>query len=284
MNWFKMWNTLQYTISKSATTAKRDTTSTNVEHLYNTFVNHWSDKLQKQSESKLKFYSSIKTTFGEEVFLSLQCSKRRHHIAQLRASAHDLNIERGRYKTNRKGRNISDRVCRFCCKAESHLTINNLSELPMSNPILKTEEHAITECPAYHHIRAGLSDVLKTHLMLNQYSLIMSTPILVNEFGKYLVECKSFRSSPKWLGLFLLFLMDYQCYVLWRSALASSIELLELFMRFILENWVWDILFPPEYISVLCMISLGNFGFLWFLFLCCLTFSILKFWFFSYML
>ena len=54
--------------------------------------------------------------------------------------------------------------------------------------IIETEEHALTECPAYHHLRSALSENIRSLLMLKEYGVIMSTHNM-NEFGRYLVDC-----------------------------------------------------------------------------------------------
>ncbi len=67
--------------------------------------------------------------------------------------------------------------------------IDGFEQLPFFiEPILESEEHVLTECPAYHHLRSNLPDNLKNLLMLKEYGAIM-TSYLLPDFGKYLADC-----------------------------------------------------------------------------------------------
>ena len=82
--------------------------------LTNKFVQSWEDG--KSSSSKLSFYNIIKQKFAREPYLD--CSKgfsRRYSTTQLRISAHDLNIERGRYSNTPR----DQRVCHWCNTSNS---------------------------------------------------------------------------------------------------------------------------------------------------------------------
>jgi hypothetical protein len=61
-------------------------------------------------------------------------------------------------------------------------------------PIIESEEHVLTECPAYHHIRINLSENLLS-LLLKEYGTIMLSHHLP-EFGKYITDCHH-RRNPK---------------------------------------------------------------------------------------
>ena len=61
--------------------------------------------------------------------------------------------------------------------------------------ILETEEHALTECPAYNHLRSAQSENTKSLLMLKEYGVIMSTHHM-SEFGRHLMDCYRLR-NPK---------------------------------------------------------------------------------------
>ena len=139
----------------------------------------------------MAFYCSIKTEFGEEAYLQLPRRPQRVNIAKLRSSSHDLLIEKGRYT---KGiNNKVPRACRFCCNTD---ILEGLVELPCSqDPIIESEEHALTECPGYHHLRTNLSENLKSLLLLKSYGTIMQSYHLP-EFGKYLTDCFHLR-NPK---------------------------------------------------------------------------------------
>ena len=141
----------------------------------------------------MEFYRRIKISFGEEAYLGLSNRSHRMHIARIRSSSHDLRIERGRYCRNYT--DPTSRICRFCCH-NSDDTMTIFANLPFCEDfIVETEEHAITECPAYHHLRITLSDNLKSLIMLNEYGAIMTSHHM-KEFGKYLLECHRLR-NPK---------------------------------------------------------------------------------------
>ena len=75
-------------------------------------------------------------------------------------------------------------------------TMTIFLNLPLCEDLIfETEEHALTECPAYHHLRTALSENLKSLLMLKEYGLIMSTHHM-NELGRYLSDCHRLR-NPK---------------------------------------------------------------------------------------
>ena len=113
----------------------------------------------------------------------------RTNIARLRSSSHDLKIETGRY--TKEQYNTSLKACRFCCNQES---LASLEQLPFFiTPIVESEEHALTECPGYHHIRSLLSDNLKSLILLKEFKTIMASPHLP-EFGKYVTACHRTRN------------------------------------------------------------------------------------------
>ena len=145
------------------------------------------------------FYSSVKQVYGEEKYFASPMYSVRKAIAQLRSSAHDLNIERGRYKAHKNGYMLLDRLCRFCClsDSESRESLILLENMPFYEPMIESEQHVLTECPAYHHIRSGLSDKLKSRLVRLEYGAIMQEHELIDEFGKYLTRCYSVRHPKK---------------------------------------------------------------------------------------
>ena len=153
------------------------------------FIAHWKQNILNQS--KLRFYSKVKTEFGEEAYLNLQNRAHRTQISKLRSSSHDLNIETGRYGA--KSLIASNKACRFCCEDDRIL---HLEQLPFFEPtIIESEDHVLTTCPMYDPIRSALSDNLKSLLMLHEYKLIMSSNH-AKEFGKYVHECFKLR-NPK---------------------------------------------------------------------------------------
>ena len=135
----------------------------------------------------MQFYNTVKEDFGYEPYLNITDSNARKAISRIRASAHDLKVETGRYLKKDKTPSITDKLCRFCC-SDSEDTIA-FEDLPFYDPIPEDEPHAMTVCPAYHHLRANLSDELKSLLLLHQFHVIMSHPTLGKELGLYLHRC-----------------------------------------------------------------------------------------------
>ena len=182
MEWYKTWSSL----SESNPTH-------GVGFLRTAFIGQWKTNLT--NSSKLQFYSSVKTEFGEEPYLNISNKVSRVAIARLRSSSHDLNIERGRYTSRHS---TMDRLCRFCCLSDKDAieTLQQLEALPFFNPIVETEHHALTVCPAYHHLRMRLSDPSKSLIMRNDYSDIMKRPDLLEEVGNFLHGSYKYR-HPK---------------------------------------------------------------------------------------
>ena len=121
-------------------------------------------------------------------------------IACIRSSAHDLNIEHGRYSTKYKAPTVTDRTCRYCCGGEAIEVLQMLENLPINfNPIIESEEHVIVTCPAYHSHRINLSSNLKSLLMLHEFGTIMTSDH-AEEFGTYLYKCHKMRKqrTNKW--------------------------------------------------------------------------------------
>ena len=137
---FDELNPSQYEVSNSATTnalALSDlcSSSTITKNLQNLFTNSWS--ISVHGSSKLKFYSSVKSTFGWEDYLSCVTSfKERQSTARIRCSSHKLNIEVGRYNQT----DSSNRICNYCFNTSGISTIED-------------EEHVLVSCPVNDEIR-----------------------------------------------------------------------------------------------------------------------------------
>ena len=113
-----------------------------MKNLTQKFVQSWEDG--KSSSTKLSYYNVIKQKFAREPYLD--CSKgfsQRYYTTQLRISAHDLHIERGRYSNTPR----DERICHWC----------NTS---MGVAIVECEKHLLFECDMY----ASLRDKLITRL------------------------------------------------------------------------------------------------------------------------
>ena len=192
LKWYSTWNVISKIITEESG-SQVQTNLTSYDRIQHHFVDHWDMKLQ--SHSKLKFYASVKQSFGREPYLNILKFDSRRHIAKLRTSAHDLNLEKGRYVTKHMTPKIANKSCRYCCSPPSRDNfLEALEELPFHViPILETEEHVITECPAYHHLRIALSDNLKCLILLKEYRAIMESHHAI-EFGKYLSDCYAYRN------------------------------------------------------------------------------------------
>ena len=98
------------------------------ERLKNSFIMSWMTDLRNgcESSSILKTYSLYKMNFGTECYLK-HISKPKFIIAlsKLRASSHDLEVERGRYV--RPKLDITERLCISC-------------------HVIEDEEHFVTDC------------------------------------------------------------------------------------------------------------------------------------------
>ena len=108
---FNTWNTNDQ--QNYAAPGHEPTPKVIQEMLIRRYINDWDSTRLKHR--KLHFYNKIKTNFGEEAYLDNNSFQIRKHIARIRSSSHDLNIERGRYKTNLANNNLLERLCRFCC-------------------------------------------------------------------------------------------------------------------------------------------------------------------------
>ena len=93
---------------------------------------------------------------------------------------------------------LADKACRYCCQSSRKDNIlSSLEELPFHiTPTLESEEHALTECPAYHHLRSALSDSLKVKclLLFKEYRIIMEGQHTM-VFGTYLSHCYGVQTS-----------------------------------------------------------------------------------------
>ena len=129
----------------------------------------WQDQLDQQP--KLTFYRSIKNGFSEEPYLSLFW-QHRTALTRIRISAHNLNIERGRYSRS-ENTLAFQRLCPYCCTPD----VAYFHQLPLTtgnDPIVEDEAHALSTCPAYHHIRVTLPEELKSALLRRDYREIFA--------------------------------------------------------------------------------------------------------------
>ena len=109
-----------------------------VELLNEKFKKCWDH--QKSTSPKLTFYNSIKSSFGREPYLDY-CKgfSRRYCTTQLRISAHDLQIERGRYINLPREK----RICKWC-------------KTTLGEDYIEDEPHVLFECDLYSSLRSKL--------------------------------------------------------------------------------------------------------------------------------
>ena len=108
-----------------------------IDYVDNVWYNLLSD-----NTSKLKNYKLIKHSFQYESYLdTVKDSAKRIRMTKLRLSCHDLEIERGRYKSKR----IEERLCSNCALGK-----------------IEDEIHFLLECPKYTNERNEIMSFLET--------------------------------------------------------------------------------------------------------------------------
>ena len=116
-----------------------------VDSLKNWFTVQW--EKHKSTSPKLSYYHSIKSVFKKEPYLD-QCMgfSRRYCTTQLRISAHDLQIERGRYVNMPR----NERICTWC-------------KTTLGQNIIEDEKHTLFDCDLYSTIRINLIENLNKY-------------------------------------------------------------------------------------------------------------------------
>ena len=134
------------------------------------YIIYWKNKINN-NEGKLRTYKTFKNNFIFEPYLNqVNNSNDRKSLTRLRTSAHNLEIERGRYL------NIpaEERTCKLC------------------NKDIGTEVHFLLECEKLSTIRnKHLKDILNTNPNLNTLNksnlfiyLVSSEHSLINQIAK----------------------------------------------------------------------------------------------------
>ena len=123
--------------------SRRFRVGTIIDKLCENFKVHWDT--QKSSSTKLSFYNSVKEKFGCEPYIDM-CKgfTRRSSTTKLRISAHNFEIERGRYSN-------TPREKRFCpwCRINKNLEV------------VEDEHHALNTCELYSKHRLKIIKQLK---------------------------------------------------------------------------------------------------------------------------
>jgi len=95
------------------------------------FERNW--ELNKSNSSKLSFYNTCKSKFALEPYLTISKGfSRRYSTTQLRISAHNLEIERGRYTQTPRDK----RICKWC-------------KTSMNVDCTENENHVLYNCDLY---------------------------------------------------------------------------------------------------------------------------------------
>ena len=141
-----------------------------LKHIREHFKSCWD--YEKSTSSKLSYYHSIKLTFTKEPYLdNLNNPVHRYRMTKLRISAHDFEIEKGRYSHIPREK----RACKWCL-----LTLNV--------EIVEDEPHVLYYCDLYADLRSKLritlnqapfnlmSDVIFVHNDLDQILMNLLSP------------------------------------------------------------------------------------------------------------
>ena len=139
---------------------------------------------EKAKSSKLSFYHNIKSSFQKEPYLDeTKIPTNRYRTTRFRISAHDLEIETGRYSNIPR----ENRSCKWCL-------------LTLSSNIIEDEPHLLYDCDLYAELRTKLSNTIRNYVSNNSnlvpplyinlnsnYSLLMTllSPHTSTEFKNY---------------------------------------------------------------------------------------------------
>ena len=133
-----------------------------VEHILKRLKDHFKDSWnhEKSKSTKLSlFYDSVKSNFIKEPYLDyVKNASFRYRTTRLRISAHDLEIETGRYKNIPR----ENRSCKWC-------------NLTLGTNVIENENHMLFNCDLYSNLRNKLVNTLhKTPFKDDQKTLIDS--------------------------------------------------------------------------------------------------------------
>ena len=127
--------------------------------LENMYALFW--KKMKKESTKLEFYDSITSEYEMEKYLKIELNRNyRVALSKLRISAHELEIERGRYL----GKKREERTCKFCNTIED-------------------EVHFLDYCTQYKELRKELiNNIDPIHKNLKIKDLITREENLIGKF------------------------------------------------------------------------------------------------------
>ena len=140
LDWFK-YNTA--ILNKFNTGIARHPSVNCYKNLRDQFVKTW--EVSQSNSTKLEFYRNIKSDFVRSKYLNLSEFPLRSYLTKLLISAHDLEIERGRYTNSKAQVTISreNRHCRYCKEV-------------LNTEIVESESHFLDSCPLYSVFRNKL--------------------------------------------------------------------------------------------------------------------------------
>jgi len=141
-----------------------------------TYVTEWEQTLAESS--KLVLFRQLKLGFVREDYLyNVTLKKYRASLAKLRCSAHELRIEKGRYK----GELMADRVCKLCLKLRQEY-------------VLEDEYHLFC-CPCYLSVkREYLPQLVECQIT---YQLFIETLSNQNEDVQVNVACFVYQANKQ---------------------------------------------------------------------------------------
>jgi hypothetical protein len=117
----------------------------------------WNFMSNSERNRKLRTYRLFKVCYEREKYLDLENVSHRKLLTKFRISAHNLYIERGRYKNIK----CEHRICKLC----------NMNEV-------EDEYHFFMTCTYYTELRNSL---LKPLMATHQYSILSFISLMKNE-------------------------------------------------------------------------------------------------------
>ena len=158
----------------------------------------WDGK--REMSQKLSYYNQVEkdTSISFEPFLTLNDSKSRKCLMQLRSSSHRLNCETARYTGERDLDKNQCSVswfkrCEFCTSDDARL----LSNLPFNEVIEEDEHHILISCPKFHQHRLNLQEDTKSLLLRNEGHEELYSLEHMKNFGPYVKKIFKSRFPKK---------------------------------------------------------------------------------------
>ena len=152
LDWFKYNNEILNKFNPASSNSSRPSITV-YKNLRNEFLNLWKRALD--NSPKLEFYRSNKNEFRREKYLNISKFQLRSSLTKILISAHDLEIEKGRYTKVPR----DSRLCKYCNEV-------------LDKAELEDEAHALNFCPLYSTARNKLS---------NHFHVLTQSPIHTND-------------------------------------------------------------------------------------------------------